>query len=369
MKETVLVVDDERNICAVISEYLEARHFNVLESYDLESARQQLKRGLRPDVVLLDVMLGDGNGVDFVRELRQSPITKDVPVLMMSALRNKTQDRVSGLESGADDYISKPFDLREIHLRIENLLKPLRRKRAQAESLARTDLESAGVDDIASAIKKVLIKKEKKGFIPPTEPAPTKKVLPPTSRISSLWNKFVTLLLQPAQIKEEEVSLLALSLACIGLAGLFRGVQDGIEQQSMTVGFANALVRPLSYLMLVAMIAWALQWALGLKQKAIKFRPLYISIGLGFAPLVLSGFLGVLYVAIASGQAGDFTASPLLVIPAQISSRYFGTLLRRIDLFEIWTVWLAAGFVHQQLGGREKPRCVELLPRGASLSS
>lgn len=114
----VLVVEDEDSYVEALSVGLAAEGFSVAAATTLADARVQFDR-LRPDVVLLDVMLPDGSGFDFCRDLRA---TSAVPVIMVSA-RTDEVDVILGLEFGATDYVAKPYRLRELVARIRTVLR------------------------------------------------------------------------------------------------------------------------------------------------------------------------------------------------------------------------------------------------------
>ena len=116
MGERVLVVDDERDVCRLLCFNLEQAGFET--EFALNAADALLGAGrARPAVVVLDVMLPDLSGVEVCRRLRADPGLRDVGVLMLTALGND-DDRISGLEAGADDYVVKPFNVQEIILRV-----------------------------------------------------------------------------------------------------------------------------------------------------------------------------------------------------------------------------------------------------------
>jgi two-component system, OmpR family, phosphate regulon response regulator OmpR len=119
----LLLVDDDARLADMVQSYLGAAGYRVQVAASLAAARQQLavKSGL-PDLVILDLMLPDGDGLDFCRSLRALPHAAAVPVLMLSA-RGEPMDRVIGLELGADDYLAKPFEPRELLARIKALLR------------------------------------------------------------------------------------------------------------------------------------------------------------------------------------------------------------------------------------------------------
>jgi len=114
----VLVVDDDQRIRELLVGYLHNNGFRVSAAGDAASARSAM-RGLSFDVLILDVMLPDASGLDLARELRRE---SKVPILMLTALAEK-EDRVAGLEAGVDDYIPKPFEPRELLLRLNNILR------------------------------------------------------------------------------------------------------------------------------------------------------------------------------------------------------------------------------------------------------
>jgi two-component system phosphate regulon response regulator OmpR len=115
----LLVVDDDLRIVDLLSRYLSDNGFRVTTANDAAEARKHLS-GLAFDLLILDVMMPGESGLDLARSIRgQMP---NVPILMLTA-RTEPLDRVAGLETGADDYVPKPFEPRELVLRIGNLLK------------------------------------------------------------------------------------------------------------------------------------------------------------------------------------------------------------------------------------------------------
>jgi two-component system phosphate regulon response regulator OmpR len=114
----LLVVDDDTRIRNLLKQYLGENGFRVTVAGNAAEARRQLA-GLDFDLIVLDVMMPGENGVDLTRSLREE---KNVPILMLTAL-SETDSRVAGLEAGADDYLPKPFDPRELILRINNILR------------------------------------------------------------------------------------------------------------------------------------------------------------------------------------------------------------------------------------------------------
>jgi two-component system phosphate regulon response regulator OmpR len=114
----LLVVDDDRRIRDLLSRFLASEGYRVTTADNAADARAKLE-GLRFDLLILDVMMPGESGFDFARSLRGN---SNVPILMLTA-RDAAESRIKGLEMGADDYLSKPFEPRELSLRIANILK------------------------------------------------------------------------------------------------------------------------------------------------------------------------------------------------------------------------------------------------------
>ena len=114
----LLVVDDDTRIRNLLKQYLTENGFRVTVAGNAGEARRKLA-GLDFDLLILDVMMPGETGVDLTKSLRAE---KNVPILMLTAL-SETDSRISGLEAGADDYLPKPFDPRELILRINNILR------------------------------------------------------------------------------------------------------------------------------------------------------------------------------------------------------------------------------------------------------
>ncbi len=125
-KDTILVIDDDADILKVLKANLELHSLNVITAESWTEGQKALSSGI-PDVLILDLMLPDGDGVDICRALRtQYPV---LPIIMLTA-KDKISDKVIGLESGADDYVVKPFETLELIARIKACL---RRAKPSAE--------------------------------------------------------------------------------------------------------------------------------------------------------------------------------------------------------------------------------------------
>ena len=131
---TVLVVEDEENLLEALRYSLEREGYAVETAIDGEQALNAA-RSVRPELVILDVMLPQLDGFEVCRILRRE---SDVPIMMLTA-RGEEIDRVVGLELGADDYVTKPFSIRELMARVRNML---RRSRALRSLLMATPVMS-----------------------------------------------------------------------------------------------------------------------------------------------------------------------------------------------------------------------------------
>jgi two-component system phosphate regulon response regulator OmpR len=120
-KPHILVVDDDTRLRELLKSFLSRNGFRVTAASSASEARQRLQ-GLDFDLIVLDVMMPGQTGLEFAGELRR---TDDVPILMLTAMGDP-KDRIAGLEKGVDDYLGKPFEPRELLLRIQNVLRRAR---------------------------------------------------------------------------------------------------------------------------------------------------------------------------------------------------------------------------------------------------
>ena len=121
MARRILVVEDEAPIREMVCFVLEQNGFQPVEAEDYDSAVNQLNEPW-PDLILLDWMLPGGSGIQFIKHLKRESMTRDIPVVMLTA-RGEEEDRVRGLETGADDYITKPFSPKELVARIKAVMR------------------------------------------------------------------------------------------------------------------------------------------------------------------------------------------------------------------------------------------------------
>ena len=127
--EKILIVDDDKNICDLLRLYLEKEGYQTFQAHDGEAALAAYTQN-KPDLVLLDVMMPKMDGWEVCRRIRAQGQT---PVIMLTA-KGETFDRVLGLELGADDYVVKPFDSKEVVARIKAVLRRCQTSTAAAES-------------------------------------------------------------------------------------------------------------------------------------------------------------------------------------------------------------------------------------------
>jgi two-component system phosphate regulon response regulator PhoB len=120
-KKKILVVDDEPDVTDLVAYHLKAKGFHV-ETLNDATASIAAARAAQPDLVILDIMMPDLSGIQVCRILRADPKLARVPIIFLTA-KAEPHDRIEGLESGADDYLSKPFSPKELVLRVESILR------------------------------------------------------------------------------------------------------------------------------------------------------------------------------------------------------------------------------------------------------
>jgi DNA-binding response OmpR family regulator len=120
-KPTILVVEDDLDVADMLSAYFRVQGYDVLIA-NIGAEGVQTCRTNHPDLVILDIRLPDFDGYEVARQLRSSRRTADIPIIFLTDKRHR-EDRLQGLELGADDYITKPFDIQELRLRVRNALR------------------------------------------------------------------------------------------------------------------------------------------------------------------------------------------------------------------------------------------------------
>jgi two-component system alkaline phosphatase synthesis response regulator PhoP len=118
--KTILVCDDEKDIVDVLSYNLTKEGFNVITAYNGQEALQKISPEI--DLILLDVMMPQLDGIEVCKRLRENPKTRDISIIFLTA-RNSEIDEIKGLEAGGDDYISKPISIKRLLARINSVLR------------------------------------------------------------------------------------------------------------------------------------------------------------------------------------------------------------------------------------------------------
>jgi len=117
----ILIVDDEPDTVLPLKRALEIENFNVIEAQDGVEALERVSAET-PDLILLDLMLPKLNGFEVCQRLKQDEATSSIPIIMLTA-KSETSDKIEGIEIGADDYVTKPFNLDELKARIKAVLR------------------------------------------------------------------------------------------------------------------------------------------------------------------------------------------------------------------------------------------------------
>ncbi len=139
----ILVVDDAEHIVELIKFNLESEGYEVIPAYDGKEALKCMQ-DQKFDLILLDLMLPGIDGIEICRRLRSNPKTKDIPIIMITA-KGEEIDKVLGLELGADDYMTKPFSVRELVARVKAMLRRMNREKNTEEDAPAKTIEGYGI--------------------------------------------------------------------------------------------------------------------------------------------------------------------------------------------------------------------------------
>lgn len=135
MSESILIIEDERDLVAALEYNFEREGYQVRSAVSGQAGLSLSEQEPVPDAIVLDLMLPDISGIEVCRQLRAARRTQHVPVLMLTA-KGEEIDRVVGFEVGADDYVVKPFSVRELMLRVRALLRRSQREEPESEALS-----------------------------------------------------------------------------------------------------------------------------------------------------------------------------------------------------------------------------------------
>ena len=154
MNEKILIVDDTTDIVDLLRKRFKAEGYDTAEAYDGEEALVMVAK-YHPDLLILDVMMPKLDGISVCRQLRIDPATRHLPILMLTA-KSDVADKVQGLDTGADDYITKPFDYKELSARVRTLLN---KKSASAEMAKKVKTEALDqmVDEVSHEVRNPLV--------------------------------------------------------------------------------------------------------------------------------------------------------------------------------------------------------------------
>ena len=171
----ILVVDDDDRIRELVKEYLEENKFITTTAKDAEDAKKKLEI-IKFDILILDIMMPGESGLSLTKEVKKKYST---PIILLTA-KGETQDRIKGLELGADDYLGKPFEPKELLLRIKNILKKIQKPILQNEIY---------IGDVLVNLKKLNIKIDNKiKKINPQEKKVLEKMLESPGKIFSRYD-------------------------------------------------------------------------------------------------------------------------------------------------------------------------------------
>jgi DNA-binding response OmpR family regulator len=151
---TVLVIDDQENIIEFIKLGLKYEGFLVESAADGPQGLTTAQR-VNPDLIILDIMLPGMDGLEVCRRLRANPTTRDIPILMLTA-KDDVRDRITGLDTGADDYLTKPFSFEELVARIRAILRRQSRGRGENGSAAHEQILQFGDLQLNPSTREVL---------------------------------------------------------------------------------------------------------------------------------------------------------------------------------------------------------------------
>lgn len=135
MPQTILIVDDERRMVSLLQSYLQQEGYHVVTAYNGNEALA-VARAENPDLVVLDIMMPEMNGYEFMRAHRAQ---RDTPIIMLTA-KVEDEDKIIGLELGADDYVTKPFKPRELMARVRNVLRRAGKNEPKGQALKVLDI-------------------------------------------------------------------------------------------------------------------------------------------------------------------------------------------------------------------------------------
>ncbi|MBI4387340.1 MAG: response regulator [Elusimicrobia bacterium] len=348
---SILIIDDSELVRNSASMLLTNAGFSVAEAETAEKGLAHIRQK-RPDLLILDMGLPDIDGKEFCRLIKGDPDLRYLPVLMCTA-RSQTQDRVSGLNVGADDYMTKPFEGAELVARVEALLRRVELAEERARDTQRKASipplpASQGRDQEAAGSPGGASKAEFPAGTPseemPPEAAVVGRTFPEPFSVRRVLAHAWSALENPFQSSPEALRTGWLQ-ACGPLAlwaafeatGRIAGSENSWWLGGVLKGAALSAVVWFSAVLLVWMFLPA-QRRSGAWPSAARLC------ARAAAPLALSAFIAALYVVGTGGPRSDFTGSPLLLLSRAPPRGALGGFFLSFDFFELWAaVSLAAG--------------------------
>jgi len=316
----ILVIDDSTVISSLLDDFLSEKGFQISLAGTAEEAYARIRERI-PDLIVLDLVLPDVHGLQFCRVLKADPRTHHIPVIMATAKAIEVKDKVEGLKAGADDYVTKPFELAELYERMNAILRrvELERGRAREVAAAPQNLRSAPVEEISIPVRKV----EKDGW---------GRVL--GVLVDPAWT-FASLLESSISKREFRFNVwIVISVPILFMVGrLFRaGPRSGVEA-------LRGVAVTIGVLLVWLALSGVLSMLFSLLGRKTEFKSIAVVIGLAMLPFAIGKFLDLIYIA-AGGHPGEFSSDPSLLFSTLPLKSVLKSLMAGMDVFGLWSAWL-----------------------------
>lgn len=321
----ILVIDDSTVISSLLDDFLSEKGFQVSLAGTAEEAYARIRERI-PDLIVLDLVLPDVHGLQFCRVLKADPRTHHIPVIMATAKAIEVKDKVEGLKAGADDYVTKPFELAELYERVNAVLRrvELERGRAREFAAAPSEASPAHAEEVSAPVQKVFTG----GWM---------KLL--DLLVDPLWT-FSSLLEGSVSNKEFRSNLyIVISVPLIFTISRLSKAGPRFSVETM-----RGLAVTAGVLLVWLALSGVLSMLFSLVGQRTRFKSIASVIGLAMLPLALGRLLDLSYV-ILGGHPGEFSSDLSLffsTFPLKSAARF---LMEGVDIFALWSAWLAgAGF-------------------------
>jgi len=318
----ILVVDDSEMIRKMIISLLFQNGFSADEAETCEIASKKIKQR-KPDLIILDVELPDIYGTDFCAQLKQNSETRYIPIILCTGTAKNTQDKIHGLDHGADDYILKPFDIREMISRVHSLL---RRVDLGVELAGKKQIKS---DELLKTVS----------YEPAVDPSSLQEV--------SFLKLFGTLLIAPKiaftyfkfQKSSHLIQLLGWTLLTLSFFSGFPQLMRGEYSETLKSSLLT-LIRSGVWIIL-SVLLFKLCFKFFLK-KQIPWVELMGILTLSFFPFVLKELLAGIYVLSLGYPAQTEQFSAGLLFWMTTSSKFQHLVFKLMDIFPLWFIFLGS---------------------------